>query len=309
MADQLPKFNQKTLPGFGESICLGGSQGGIMPSTSPDGETLQSGPAHALVSRSAKRGSEKAPPTNATSGPSSSDSSPSADLQRSLENRLRARLDVNGSPEYVLTWKHWDMLSGPPICALRGRARRTSDSGCSGWPTPRCGDTAQESIEAKTARNKRLRAAGYTKGCGSPSLATTATLTGWPTPDTMQSQSGHGTRGGKPGNGSQSGASLASIAKLTGWATPTAVNHRSPKSNQHGKNSRPLQEQAGTTSIAETAKLVASPTLNPAFSRWLMGFPENWDRHSPGWDKWVFVQQELTEWDGCEDTATRSCRS
>ena len=43
---------------------------------------------------------------------------------------------MNGSPEYVLTWKEWDMISGPPICALRARARRISDKGFTGWGTP-----------------------------------------------------------------------------------------------------------------------------------------------------------------------------
>src|SRR5690242_21166272 len=57
-------------------------------------------------------------------------SSPSAVLQSSLESRLRARLDVHGSPEYVLTWKTWDMPSGPLICALRASARPTSGNGC-----------------------------------------------------------------------------------------------------------------------------------------------------------------------------------
>lgn len=57
-------------------------------------------------------------------------------LQSFLENRLRQKMDVNGSPEYVLTWKTWEMISGPPICALRARARPTSDNACIGWPTP-----------------------------------------------------------------------------------------------------------------------------------------------------------------------------
>src|SRR5690606_25554218 len=54
-------------------------------------------------------------------------SSISADLQSFLESRLRARMAAYGSPEYVLTWKHWDMPSGPPICALRARARKPKD--------------------------------------------------------------------------------------------------------------------------------------------------------------------------------------
>jgi hypothetical protein len=46
------------------------------------------------------------------------------------------RMDVNGSPEYALTWKHWDMPAGPPICALRGLKRRISVNGSIGVPTP-----------------------------------------------------------------------------------------------------------------------------------------------------------------------------
>ena len=63
-------------------------------------------------------------------------STPSAGFQCSLESRLQARLAKYGSPEYVLTWKHWDMKSGGPICALRASRPRTRDKGCFGWPTP-----------------------------------------------------------------------------------------------------------------------------------------------------------------------------
>lgn len=72
--------------------------------------------------------------TSGTSGRSCESLSPSARLQLSLENRLRARMDVNGSLEYALTWKHWDMLSGVPICALRASAHRTFVHAYSGVP-------------------------------------------------------------------------------------------------------------------------------------------------------------------------------
>lgn len=73
---------------------------------------------------------------NDTSGRSLPGSSASAFLQRSLANRLRQKLAASGSPEYVLTWKEWDMPGREPICALRARAPRISDNGYGGWPTP-----------------------------------------------------------------------------------------------------------------------------------------------------------------------------
>ena len=88
------------------------------------------------VSHSQQQENKKEPKTSAISGPNSSDSSPSAALQRYLASRLRARLEGYGSMEYELIWKDWDMQSGPPICALRASVRRTNDSGFSGWATP-----------------------------------------------------------------------------------------------------------------------------------------------------------------------------
>src|SRR5690606_36671809 len=74
----------------------------------------------------------------------------------------------NGSPEYALTWKRWDMLSGPPICALQASARRISDKDCTGWPTARANDgTGAQECKGRT---------------GGMSLKQAAKLAGWPTP-------------------------------------------------------------------------------------------------------------------------------
>lgn len=130
-------------------------------------------------------------------------------------------------------------------------------------------------------------------------------LTGWPTPNAMAG--GSTSRSGDRKDELLTGGL---VQGLTGWVSPTAVNYRSLKSNQHGKNARPLQEQAGTTtpsSTAETASPAASPTLNPAFSRWLMAFPETWDAASPNWLEWSRVQELIASADS-EPTETPSCR-
>jgi hypothetical protein len=146
-----------------------------------------------------------------------------------------------------------------------------------GWPTPNA--MAGGSTSRSGDRKDELLTGGLVQG-----------LTGWVSP-TARDHS----RGVNPPRPTDTGIPLSQqVAGLTGWATPTAVNHRSVKSNQHGKNARPLQEQAGTTtpsSTAETASPAASPTLNPAFSRWLMAFPETWDAASPNWLAWSRVQE------------------
>jgi hypothetical protein len=112
---------------------------GLTPCDLLDGLTInKSGPDLAPANPFLAQAQAKPKRTNGISGLSSAVLSMRADLQRSLESRLKARLDVNGSPEYKLTWKEWDIGSGVPICALRVLVLRKSDNGFIGWPTPTC---------------------------------------------------------------------------------------------------------------------------------------------------------------------------
>ncbi len=151
--------NATSSPGLADGPERSGSQAG--PTTNPPGQDRH------RVSRFRALDSAKAMPTNDTCGPLFTASSPSAALQSALASRLRARMDVNGSPEYALTWKDWDMPAGVPICALRASARRTSGSGFTGWPTACAGDATKgvESLETSRAR-----------GAGNLNLPSTAAL-------------------------------------------------------------------------------------------------------------------------------------
>jgi hypothetical protein len=206
-------------------------------------------------------------------------------------------MDVTGSPEYVLTWKHWDMQSGPPILALRARARRTSDSDFGGWPTPMAGNPGTDT---------------YNPAGNTDYSRKTEALAGWASPSATTwggTAEQHLERKRKAIVAGHSMGLVVSCldqqGQMAGWATPTCVNYRSPKSNQHGKNSRPLQEQAGLTTGPSDAATGRYGVLAPEFSRWLMGFPSSWDRAAPNSSDWESVQLELTASVGSGDTGTR----
>lgn len=292
-----------------------------MHSNSRDGRQLDLfGRAAALASRSASQERVAEPTTSGTFGPRCAGSSASAALQSSLENRLRVLLDVNGSPEYALTWKHWAMPSGQPICALRASGRRTSDSGFTGWPSPntpsggRSVSTDKMSSTGVTLDGRKhtvslehvVKFAGWrspdTSDRGGAytdpekvltrmeaghqvNLEDQAVLAGWPTATAKDAanaaNAANATATRQPGSQHHAGTTLVDAARLAGWATPCAPRKHDSDASAFRWNPNKAQADPVMQVLGRTQSLSSVPTekrgaLNPAFSRWLQGYPVAW---------------------------------
>lgn len=131
-----------------------------------------------------------------------------------------------GSPEYALRWNELATPLGPPILQRQALPRRTSDSGCSGWPSPTMADGA--STRNATATRHVIPPTGIHAGT---TLTDAATFAGWPSPDTGRDESletflarQERMKVRHPDKGM--GTPLGIIAQMAGWGTPSARDHK-----------------------------------------------------------------------------------
>ncbi len=216
MRDQFRKSNRKTLPSSGSVTSSPALEGGPSPCEWPSGPTTApSGPAPAPASRFRLPAGVREPPITGTYGPTFSDSSMPEVLASSWVSRLRERLATSGSLEWDLIWRRRAIGGKRWIYRLAPLGRRTSATGCIGWPTP-----AERDYRYPNRLPYQDRGGG-SKGEQLPNLV--ALMEGWYTPcSTDGEKGGPGMTFGAGGTPLPAQAAQAAQAALCGWATPRA---------------------------------------------------------------------------------------
>ena len=179
------------------------------------------------------------------------------------------------------------MPSGRLRFRLRASARRTKETVLIGWLTPTASNTKNAYQDAEKVIARKL--AGRQSN-----LQDIACLAGWLTPTTIDNNQVAGQ--GAAANAPKRGTTLGGAVRLAAWPTPTATDGKGGYQGGRMRNGKPSTDRLDVAAqIAEPVRLTASGEmltgstagmesggqLDPDHSRWLMGFPPEWEDCAP----------------------------
>jgi hypothetical protein len=207
-----------------------------------------------------------------------------------LVSRLKQRLTTDGSTLFKLTWREKVTPAGRLVYRLAASGRRTSDKDFGLWQTPKALDGVF-STPRTTGRPMHRATHLQTQTIA---LLTNAdpTLASWVSPRAQDGERGGSlsealkwAAGAPRPSGAQRGTNLTEQTQLiASWPTPLRADGRGSAGAAKHKNSElpnAARLVSGLTVTGSPAATEKPGQLNPAHSRWLMGYPAEWDACAP----------------------------